>query len=540
MASPQPTNMHDQPLPGTQNGPYKYLRLYMDAMVPSVPAWRFTRFPELPDELQVMVWEMAMELEVNEVPRIIPVSTFLPPAREIHSARVLAQTCVKSREVALRCLADCRVHEENHQFYADTPQELHFLPTERDTRNRRAFPSRSSRSADERFKSPLHNHVHIDRDYLLFTGHAIGVLRMSSVDAQSYVHGVQKVMVPATIFCSRFNRSMFENLSMSNNLLKTVEEVVLLLPISMKVFALPALCKPSRCPSLSTSGFLGRVAKDVAHHENQRWAQTSEVPYNLIRFWTDEEMEAFAASCSDREKYQPWNHDSSTTHTSHTPNTAAPPVPPHPAGNQNDGHAQSLTHVEGLLQQTSLNSGTLANASASSLDSPAPSVSGADTPESLDDGVAVFRGLQETNSFLYGMFQCWKALQVATEQDEKKRKPVLRFAHVKGTETDDELGAVLARFNGRREKKFGLDWRDYIPARSAEEIRSDVLRGESPLTNVKMSQRYSDTGEAEVESLSNNTAVGAAGAETTISEPWPTASGDQQWTSAEDDWLDGW
>ncbi|KAK0671605.1 hypothetical protein QBC41DRAFT_315599 [Cercophora samala] len=523
MSSTEPTNMDDQPLPGTQNGPYKYLRLYMDATVPSVPAWRFTRFPELPDELQVMIWEMALEIELKKVPRIIPVSTFLPPAREIHAARVLAQTCVKSREVALKCLADCRIHEENHQFYSDTPEELYSVPTGRvaGTRTRRSPPSRSSRSAEDRSKSPLHNHVHIDRDYLLFTGHATKVLRLTELDAQSYVHGVQKVMMPATVLWSQFSQSIFGDLDMGASLLKTVKEVVILLPLSMRLFAFPGLCNTSRCPSLSTSGFLIRIFKEAAHHENQRWAQASEVPYNLIRFWTDEEMAAFAASCSDRERYQPWNHDILSNH-----NNAGVIVA---NNNQNNSQAQALMNAVTFMQQSSLLSGTSADASASSPDSPSPSVSGADTPRSSDDSAGIFRGLQETNSFLYGMFQCWKALHGR----DWAKAPMFRFAHVKGTETDQEIGSLLADFNGTPEKKFGLNWQDYIPAQSTEEIRSEVLKRESPLTNVKMSQRYSDTGEFEVEAVFRPKVVSQTG-----TTGFETASGTASGTAAGD--ADGW
>ncbi|KAK4179558.1 hypothetical protein QBC36DRAFT_70438 [Triangularia setosa] len=568
MTLPAP-NMADQQLPGTQNGPYKYLRLFMDDTVPSVPAWRLTRFPELPDELQVMIWEMALESEHKKVPRIISVCSFLPPAREIHVARVLAQTCVKSREVALRCLSECALHEENHRFYSETPEELRSsdasLRANAELVNRRLPPrpldalvirprtrSTSLRATEttpikrdtDHLRNPLHNHAHIDRDYLLFTGIASKVLRLNILDAQSFVYGVQKIMVPSTVLWSLFSQSMFGGLDMGQNLLKAVKEVVILLPISMKLFSNPSLSNPSRCPSLSTSGFLARILKDVAHKENQRWAQASEVPYNLIRFWTDEEMAAFAASCSDREKYQPWNHDASSSNNinqnanNNIPASNQLPLLNNTSHPQGPNYNQSLLNVVDLLQQNGFLPGSSAHETAqpsnlaSSLDSPSPSVSGTTTPEHFKpfaDRVTIFRGMQETNSFLYGLFQCWKALYTGAEGE---KAPVVRFAHVKGTETEQDLEAILTRFNGTPEKKCGLDWRDYIPAQSAEEIRSEVLRRESPLTNVKMSQRYSASGEFEVETLNNTGArgttalgSGAASAGGEEASSWEEAAG---------------
>ncbi|KAK4199516.1 hypothetical protein QBC40DRAFT_81468 [Triangularia verruculosa] len=523
--------MDDQKLPGGQNGSYKYLRLFMDDTVPRVPAWRFTRFPDLPDELQVMIWEMALESELNDVPRIISVSTFLPPAREIHVARVLAQTCVKSREVALKCLAKCEPHEDNHRFYSETAEELRFsdlrIVAQSPTRR---LPPRSlhapaavrgqEKGETDRLKNPLHNHVHIDRDYLLFTGLASKVLRLTTLEAQAFVHGVQKVMVPSTVLWSLFSQSMFGDLDMGQNLLKTAKEVVILLPISMEHFLPPSLSNPSRYPNLSASSFLARILKDVAHRENQRWAQASEVPYNLIRFWTDEEMAAFAASCLERQKYQPWSHDTMihgnpnpNLNTNTNPNPANNALPlwatnqnlQGPNGNQNLISVMSLLQQNGFLSNSPAPATGSASNTTSSLASPTPSISGTTTPDHSKPFVSrvhIFREMQETNSLLYGLFQCWKALFTPAEGG---KMPMIRFAHVKGSETDKDLQTFLTRFNGAPEKECGLDWQDYIPAQSSEEIKSEVVHRQSPLTNVKMSQRYSATGQFEVETLSGST-----------------------------------
>lgn len=75
-------------------------------------------------------------------------------------------------------------------------------------------------------------------------------------------------MVLVIIFCLCFNWLMFENFSMSNNLLKMVEEVVFFFFISMKVFVFLVLCKLGCCFSLLISGFLGCVVKDVVYYEN--------------------------------------------------------------------------------------------------------------------------------------------------------------------------------------------------------------------------------------------------------------------------------
>ncbi|KAK0736703.1 hypothetical protein B0T21DRAFT_333295 [Apiosordaria backusii] len=521
MMASSAANTANQQLPGAQNGPYKYLRLHMDRTVPSIPAWRFTRFPELPDELQVIIWEMALESELKKVPRIIPVHSFLPPVGEIHGmARVLAQTCIKSREVALKCLDECTLHEKKHQFYSETPEDLHSsesslrataqLPHRRLPPIALETPSTTCRAiCTDRLKNPLHNHVHIDRDYLLFTGNASKLLRLDRLDAQSYVYGVQKIMVPSTVLWSLFSHSMFGDLDLRQNLVKNVTEVVILLPIDMTVLCHPSLSDPGRCPSLSTSGFLARVLKDGILKENQRWAQASEVPYKLIRFWTDEEMDAFAASCLEREKYQPWNHDLSSSNNQNPPanNNQHPLLTT--IQNQGSNVNQNLTNLMNILQQNGFlsSSGPLHHSTAtpsnpaSSPNMPSPFVSGTTTPTNSEPSVGlanVFRDMQETNTFLYGLFQCWKEL--FTGRDEEK-VPVVRFAHVKGSETDQNLRPFLTRFNGMPEKEYGLDWKDYIPVQAAEEIRSQVLGRALPLTNVKMGERYSSSGEFEVETV---------------------------------------
>lgn len=421
---------------------YKTLPMRTEQALPRQSAWRFLKFPLLPAEIQIMIWKEALKTVMIKQPRLIPAGTLLPPSQETHAVvRILAQTCGASRDLALPYLAQCRQHELLHHLVIprQTPDRVAGPPPP-GTNNLtvaglmflgapgapgagvQPFPALAPDAhwqqldddpEDEAGTSgglqipitnPIENHIHVDDDYFLFFQDTYKWMCESAGGNQNILTRARHIAAPISTWYSFFRSHPFGGEPNQDWLITNATSVLFLLPTDMKL--------------LWTEVYDSGLNQEIMD-ENARWSQAVEVPYELLRFWTDEEMRLFHQSYSWRSRY-------------HDKNGYVMNVP---------GPSHTTPSSLELLLSRSLNlSSTLA-----------------DNP---------FDQWRESH-FLFEMWHCWQIMFPAHD----KKIPV-RFAHLKGIDMYD----FLDERRGRKPSRSVLKWTDYIPRFSADEVRRQCVK----------------------------------------------------------------
>lgn len=502
------------------------------ALLVQIPPWKFDGFPNLPTEIQLKVWEMALE-DVNQ-PRIIAAHTMVPPASETHAmVRILARTCVVSRGVALKFMKTCREHEDRHYLavprspFPGSTANLATLPAgpaglaanlaalpgaplwaagnlasavgnggiifgptlfpngnnvggdaghhqapqngtrvgdtqaplrQLTARQRRTY--KFDQAGEDLMEShfllnSLHNHIHADNDYFLFVDETIRNLRYSPSDFASIIHKAEKIIVPASTMATQlFWHQLPSNHGMPypepDWLPSIAREFVLILPICSSISEFEETYSGSQSGTITP-----------ALNDNTRWSEASEIPFSLLYFWTDEEMALFKESFNSRWCYHyaqslPIAADD-FSHTISRPNY------------ERLGRSPEET-PDGFVPTDPLRFTEVA----------------AKYKKHLAERSAVtanpFDQWKDTHMLL-GLFHIWARISA----HPRHHVPPIRFAHVKGLKAYD----FLAEAQGRAPPTASLDYQDYIPRYSSEEIYSALTNHRRVHLNLKRkSERF--------------------------------------------------
>ncbi|KAK3994404.1 hypothetical protein QBC44DRAFT_379448 [Cladorrhinum sp. PSN332] len=443
-----------------------------------LPIWRFGRFSEFPDEIQLMIWEAALEPAFSRQPRLIAAHTMVPPISETHlMVRVLAQTCVKSRQVALPLLKSCMNHEELHYMAiprAPDPRPappapqgapaaalqaanqaaallLNVMPNGNNQQQAAAAPLNTPPAPLRRLTAKerrnykfngygdglvethyklngLHNHIHVDDDYLLFLDQTIGHLEHDATRFVSILSRVEKIMAPASTWYKFFRANSGEvhvDDPHPDWLPSAAKEVVMILPI----------CSDIRdYDSVYLQSFAEHAGPSLTHDDSYRWSESSEIPYGLLQFWTDEEMALFEDSFRSRWCYH--LEQAVQADTIRMPiydiRSKVPEVTTVTAAILGERVAQYKSHI-------------------------------ASRPRTRN----VFDEWKDPH-LLFGLWHIWTRIQKM-----HGKVPPPRFAHVKGLAAYD----FLAEAQGKTRQAAHLNWREYIPRYSCKEIHKTLMHG---------------------------------------------------------------
>ncbi|KAK4225697.1 hypothetical protein QBC38DRAFT_445309 [Podospora fimiseda] len=480
-----------------------------------IPMWGFLRFPDFPIEIQIMIWKAALGVVATQQPRIIAVHTMVPAVHETHlMVRTLAQTCTTSRQVALPFLKICKQHEPRHFLAIPFPrlpdQNSHYLTADQlEIRSARfaAFqgnlalvnlnpaaahfwgvppthpevdllaPHRRAPTADEtraaakydteddelidiyRNLNPLHNHIHADTDYFLFTNKTISQLDYGSVGFVNILAGAKNIIAPASAWYHHFGGSTSEvELPDPTWFPSTMKKVVMILPICSDIRDF------DRAYGLPWSNDRNERRLSLVRNDNLRWSECSEIPSNLLYFWSDEEMDLFVDSFKSRLCY----------FDSEQPPPGGP-VPriwvPVNTGDTTPPVAESdrVTRWERYL------------ASRSSKRNP-------------------FDEWKDTH-LLFGLWHIWtsiQALHASGEEDGEEEpaepsvpsvpsvQPSLRFAHIRGMRAYD----FLAEAQGKDPERAVLNWQKYVPRYSTREIHQRVMNQRFVQLDMKRRSKF--------------------------------------------------
>ncbi|KAK4185666.1 hypothetical protein QBC35DRAFT_298485 [Podospora australis] len=408
---------------GTAN--YKDLPLFTESNFPKVPAFRFSLFPLLPTEIQLQIWREALRDVTDQRPRLIPLRSLLPPLQETHAVvRILSQTCGGSREVAIRCLKECRKHEKHHNRIIPAIEEPappapvgpvqpagnNIFGNGNPGQGGQALPAgvpppiAAARFGDinhvelNRFTNPLYNHIHNDTDYILFTKDNFGWLSTNPTDAVGILRRKVNIAAPVSTWHTFFRSEAVQVPLQHSWPITRAPSALFLLPIDKRIF---------------TAAGSGSKATEAVSDENARWVQATDIPWDLLRVWSDDEMRLFHESYSWRPRF------ADRTMTSHQ-------LPP---PNSEAEEAKKLARHN------------------------------SDNPfDQWTDANLIF----ETWHCFHVMFP-----DALTAADSDPPRFKVRFAHVKHIEMYDFLDERPTV----KPSRTSLDWTRFIPRWSAEEMR---------------------------------------------------------------------
>ncbi|KAK4160507.1 hypothetical protein QBC43DRAFT_325376 [Cladorrhinum sp. PSN259] len=463
-----------------------------------VPPWRFKRFSEFPDEIQLMIWKAALEPAINHQPRLIAAHTMVPPITETHKmVRILAQTCVKSREVALPVLKACMEHENRHYLaIPSAPAERRATPAAQAALTAQAQaqaqaiaqiaqaaaafippngtpainpalffafnpPAPAPPPVEPSAPTPFRQLTAKQRRTYKFAGAGEDLVKMhyllNGVHNHIHVDDDYFLFVDQTVNLLLYDTTRFASI------ISKIQKVIVPASILFNLFKprqhfldapppdwLPSVCKEAVIilPVCADIRDFDNVYRERVHEEGSisiinndsaRWSEASEIPYTLLHFWTDEEMALFEDSFKSRWCYHVEQEAASqsdiVTISMPSYENAATRIPHHNLSTEGPLGARAAKYKEHISSR----------------------------PPQQNP----FDRLKDTHLFL-GLWHIWSRIR-----QMQQTVPQLRFAHVKGLRAYN----FLAEAQGETPEVVIQDWQQYIPRYSCREIHS-ILKNE--------------------------------------------------------------